>query len=454
MGKKVFPVAPLPKVLKEWLLQKAGKGNLMAVTKAGSRRDKKDLSVDELEMLLDISSIVNSNLDLDEILQSVHSYLPKLIPHKKSYIFFYQETTGKVTIQSNIGLSDRLVKFLTDNLANDFLFKQQLKTKKGWRSTDIYTVEEIKKSQHFHTVLRREGLLYGIGAPILFEDNFIGTIQVARPESRQDFSVRDLRMLELVANHIGIAVKNALTYEKGLKEKELIINVLEQKVKQAERLASLGRAAAIIAHEVKNPLTSMRLSLYSIEKKSSWKMDFNEDLEIIKEAMDRVSRTMEDLLHFSTDTKIMLKEVDINELLKEIVHEFTMQQKDTLIIETSLKKPIPPVLADSEKMREIFRNLISNAIAATTNGGTIRVTSNHSFDRVVVTVEDWGSGISPEIRQKIFEPFFTTKQSGTGLGLAIAKKNIEAHRGTIEVESEAWGTKFTVTIPVYTASAG
>lgn len=426
----------------------------MTRIKAGGQRYPKNIPVDELEMLLEISSIVNSNLDLDEILHSVHSYLPKLIRHKKSYIFFYQEKTGKVTIQSNIGLTDRLIKYLTENLANDFLFKQQLKTKKGWRSTDILTVEEIKEIQQNHPVLRREGMLYGIGVPILFEDNFIGTIQVTRPESGQDFSTRDLRMLELISNQIGIAVKNAITYEKGLKEKELIINVLEQKVKQAERLASLGRAAAIIAHEVKNPLTSMRLSLYSIEKKSSWRLDFNEDLKIMKEAMDRVSRTMEDLLHFSTDTKIMLKEVQINELLKEIIQEYTMQQKDNLIIETSLNKPVPLVLADSEKMKEVFRNLISNAIAATSNGGTIRVTSTHTFDRVTVTVEDWGSGISPEIRQKIFEPFFTTKQSGTGLGLAIAKKNIEAHRGTITVESEGWGTKFTVTIPVYTAVAG
>ncbi|HOV79986.1 MAG TPA: ATP-binding protein [Bacillota bacterium] len=427
----------------------------MAVNKTSRRDMKKDLSVDELQILMEISRIVNSNLDLDEMLQTVHSYLPKLIPHKKSCLFFYQETTGKVTIQSNIGLSDRLIKFLTENLASDFLFKQQLKTKTGWRSTDIYTVEEIKKTQFFQNFLRREGILYSMGAPILIEGNFIGTVQVSRPESRQDFSARDLKMLELVANQIGIAVKNALTYEKGLKEKDLIINILEQKVKQAERLASLGRAAAIIAHEVKNPLTSMRLSLYSIEKKSSWKMDFHDDLEIIKEAMDRVSRTMEDLLHFSTDTNLMIKEVDINELLREVVSEFKKQHKDNLIIETSLNKPIPSVLADSEKMKGVFRNLIANAISATSNGGAIRVTSDHSFDRVFVTVEDWGSGIPPEIRQKIFEPFFTTKQSGTGLGLAIAKKDIEAHKGSIEVESEiGWGTKFTVTIPVYNSAAG
>ncbi|NLI11622.1 sensor histidine kinase [Pelotomaculum propionicicum] len=423
----------------------------MSVARTGGKGEfNKDLSVDELEMLLDISSIVNSHLDLDEILQSVHSYLPRLIPHTKSGIFFYHETTGKVTIHSNIGFSDRLLKQFAENISSHFLFKKQLATKKGWRSTDIHPVEDIKKLPYFQSAMRREGILFGIGAPIILEGEFIGTIHVTRPESRGDFSIRDLRMLELVANQIGIAVKNALTYEKDLKEKDHIITVLEQKVKQAERLAALGRAAAIIAHEVKNPLTSIRLSLYSVEKKSSWKMDINEDLKIVKEAVDRVSRTMEDLLHFSSDTYLRFEEIDLNELLKDVVSEYRNQYGKGVIIETSLNKPVPAILADCEKLKEIFGNLLSNSIAATEDGGTVRVSTNHSFDQVFAVVEDWGSGISLEIQQKIFEPFFTTKQTGTGLGLAIAKKNIEAHRGTIKVESEpGWGTKFIVTLPVY-----
>lgn len=410
----------------------------------------KELTLDELEILLEINNIVTSNLDLDEILHSVHSYLPKLIVHTKSGIFFYQESTGKVTIQSNIGLSERLLRQFSENISTHFLFKKQLLTKKGWRSTDIHTVEEIKKLPYFQSALRRDGVLFGIGAPILLDDNFIGTIHVTRPESKGDFSIRDLRMLELICNQVSIAVKNSLTYEKDLREKEHIITMLEQKVKQAERLAALGRAAAIIAHEVKNPLTSIRVSLYSIEKKSSWKMDIGEDLKIVKEAVDRVSRTAEDLLHFSSDTYLRFEEVDLNEILKELVAEYRERNGKDFIIETSLNKPIPCTLVDVEKLKEIFGNLLSNALAATESGGTVRVSTNHLFDQVTVTVEDWGSGISSEIQQKIFEPFFTTKQSGTGLGLAIAKKNIEAHRGTIKVESgPGWGTKFIVTLPVY-----
>ena len=175
-------------------------------------------------------------------------------------------------------------------------------------------------------------------------------------------------MLELVAQQISIAVKNALTYEKGLKEKEHIITVLEQKVKQAERLAALGRAAAIIAHEVKNPLTSIRLSLYSIEKKASWKINFHEDLEIVKEAVERVSRTMEDLLHFSGESNLRLREVDINELLRNLVFDYKKQINHNIIIETSLNKLVPIILADAEKLKEAFNNLIANAIAATDSG--------------------------------------------------------------------------------------
>ncbi|TEB04980.1 Sensor protein ZraS [Pelotomaculum schinkii] len=416
---------------------------------SGREGFKSELGVDELDILLNISETVTSNLDLDEILHCVHAYLPKLIPHTKSGIFFYQEKTGRITLQSNIGLSERLAKLFTENTEQNFLFKKLFETKKSCRATDILTVEEIKKTLYFQSALRREGIgvLYGIGAPIILDGNFIGTIQLTRPESRRDFSLKDQRMLELVAHQVGIAVKNALTYEKGLKEKEHLITVLEQKVKQAERLAALGRAAAIIAHEIKNPLTSIRLSLYSVEKKAAWRMDFNEDLNIVKEAVERVSRTTEDLLHFSGNTTLLIKEIDINELLRDLVTEHKKHLSSQMIIETSLHKPTPLVLADHEKLKEAFSNLLSNAIAATESGGTVRVSTDPSFDRVVVTIEDWGDGISPEIQQKIFDPFFTTKQSGTGLGLAIAKKNIEAHRGVIEVESEpGWGTKFNITL--------
>ncbi|MDD4237454.1 MAG: ATP-binding protein [Desulfotomaculaceae bacterium] len=426
-----------------------GKTSHSAARVSGKGCIKGDLAVDELEILLRISDIVTSNLDLDEILHSVHAYLPKLIPHTKSGIFFYQENTERITLQSNIGFSERLVKLFTENTDQNFLFKKIFETKKSCRATDILTVEEIKRTLYFQSTLRREGIgvLYGTGAPILLDGNFIGTIQLTRPESRRDFNLKDQRMLELVAHQVGIAVKNALTYEKDLKEKDNLITVLEQKVKQAERLAALGRAAAIIAHEIKNPLTSIRLSLYSVEKKSAWRMDFNEDLNIVKEAVERVSRITEDLLHFSGETNLKIREIDINELLKNLVSEHKNHLSNHMIIETSLHKPTPLVLADPEKLKEAFSNLLANAIAATESGGTVRVSSNPSFDRVMVTIEDWGDGISPEIQQKIFDPFFTTKQSGTGLGLAIAKKNIEAHRGLIKVESEpGWGTKFSITL--------
>jgi two-component system sensor histidine kinase AtoS len=179
-------------------------------------------------------------------------------------------------------------------------------------------------------------------------------------------------------------------------------------------------------------------------------MDIGEDLNIVKEAVDRVSRTMEDLLHFSSDTYLRFEEVDLNEMLKELVVEYKERHGKDFIIETSLNKPVPCTLADTEKLKEIFGNLLLNALAATESGGTVRVSTNHLFDQVVVTVEDWGSGISLGIQQKIFEPFFTTKQSGTGLGLAIAKKNIEAHRGSITFQTEpGWGTKFMIILPVY-----
>ena len=136
--------------------------------------------------------------------------------------------------------------------------------------------------------------------------------------------------------------------------------------------------------------------------------------------------------------------------LRSLVLDYKKQVNNNVIIETSLNQLVPIILADADKLKEAFNNLIANAIAATDSGGTIRISTYPSFDRVVITIEDWGAGISPEIQQKIFEPFSPPNRAGQASGLAIAKKNIEAHPGFHPGgKSTGLGHQFTITLHVY-----
>lgn len=418
----------------------AGQGNL-----------EKAMSVDELEILLDISNLVISNIGLDDVVQSVHNHLPRLIPHIKSGIFFYPEKKVPMKTFSNLGFSENFLKLLSNKESSYFLFGQHPEKRRSWRLSDYTTGKAIKPLADSLFTFKSEGILYAAGASVILEGRIIGAILISRSEGYQDFHLKDLHMLELVANQIGFAVKNSLAQQKEIKEKEQLISIMEQKVKKSERMAALGHSAAIIAHEVKNPLTAIRLNLFSIEKKKAWKLDFDEDLKLIAEAVDRVSRTMEDLLRFSANPNLSLEDIDVNEILRNTILEYREQTQNSLIFETELEKQLPLITADYEKLKEAFGNLVSNAIAASNCSGSIRISSKYTFNnQIIVTVEDWGCGILSEIKHRIYEPFFTTKQSGTGLGLAIAKKNIEAHRGSIEVESESgWGTKFVITLPAH-----
>lgn len=411
---------------------------------------EKAISVDELDILLDISNLVISNIGLDDIIQSVHNHLPKLIPHMKSGIFFDPEKKGPIKSFSNLGFSENFIKLLSGKEPAYFLFGQHPEKRRSWSLSDYNA--GIDKNPLADSLLsfNSEGILYAAGAHVILEGRIIGAILITRSEGYRDFNLKDLHMLELVANQIGFAAKNSLAQQKEIKEKEQLISVMEQKVKKAERMAALGHSAAIIAHEVKNPLTAIRLNLFSIEKKKAWKLDFDEDLKLIAEAVDRVSRTMEDLLRFSANPKLSLEEIDVNDILRNTILEYKEQTQNSLIFETELEKQLPLITADYEKLKEALGNLVSNAIAASNCSGSIRTSTKHALNQVIITIEDWGCGIPAEIMHRIYEPFFTTKQSGTGLGLAIAKKSIEAHRGSIEVESEpGWGTKFTIILPAH-----
>ena len=231
---------------------------------------------------------------------------------------------------------------------------------------------------------------------------------------------------------------------------------LEMQLHQAEKGAVVGRLAAAIAHEIRNPLNYINLTLDHLrssfapadeQKKATFVQLTNQ----LKTEVARINRHITDFLKYSRPSKLELQDLDLRAEAEDALR-LVEARAEECGIETTIVQDgaLPPVMADRESLRSVFTNLVINAVEAIDgDGGSVSIKlSNASDNSVKIEITDSGCGISAQDISKVFEPYFSTKDTGTGLGLAIVKKAIDDHGGTISVASkEGSGTTFTIILP-------
>lgn len=230
------------------------------------------------------------------------------------------------------------------------------------------------------------------------------------------------------------------------------IKTLEEKLRQADRLAALGTLSAGLAHEIKNPLSAIKTFVQLLPQKVG-NPSFMEKFNItVPREVDRINHLVEDLLELTRKRVRSLVDLKVDSLIHQVIdlHGEELKRRQ-IVFQDHLNKTILPVHGDAETLYRAFSNLIINAIQAMPNGGTLSISSklDSSSSSLEITFRDTGIGMDETTAKNIFNPFFTTKDKGVGLGLALTRKIIEDHRGTIEVVSETGiGTTFTVLLPV------
>ncbi len=229
---------------------------------------------------------------------------------------------------------------------------------------------------------------------------------------------------------------------------------MERQLQRADRLASLGQISTGIAHEINNPLGVMLGYTQLLLRDQSPGSQAHDDLKTIEKHARHCKTIVEDLLKFARSTQTKKSSIDMNETVDQVIsllaHQFELDNI-TLIRESD--RNVPSLVADGEKLKQVFMNLLMNARQSITGKGQITVRTSHmaSEDQVSIEITDSGCGIPPEIIEKIFDPFFTTKPvgEGTGLGLSVSYGIVQDHNGRIEVSSSPErGTTFTVSLPV------
>jgi signal transduction histidine kinase len=231
---------------------------------------------------------------------------------------------------------------------------------------------------------------------------------------------------------------------------------LELKLQETEKSAVVGRLASAIAHEIRNPLNYINLTLDHLRAKfvpeeAAKKETFEKLTSQLKSEVGRINNQISDFLRYSKPTKLELKPIQISEIVSDSMRIIEGQAAEqTIDLPFSVEPNLPQVFGDSEVLRSVFNNLYINAIQSLeANSGKISTAIKKIDKSLQIEISDSGCGIPSENLAKIFEPYFSTKETGTGLGLAIVKKIVDDHSGTIEVESKLGeGTKFILNLPI------
>ncbi len=243
------------------------------------------------------------------------------------------------------------------------------------------------------------------------------------------------------------------SYNKLQSQADLIIEIEEQ-LRRADKLSTLGQLSASLAHELRNPLGAIRGAAEILKDDCSPGDRKYEFCEILVKESERLDNVVEGFLGMARRQPVETVDCDVADELRAVTLLLSAEAKQRGVRLELEADELPPVKGHPEKLRQAFMNIILNALQATPAGGTVTVAAalagagGNGSGAVVVSVADTGPGIEPDRQARIFEPFFTTRSGGTGLGLAITKKIIEGHGGSIDIESTPGsGTVFRMTFP-------
>ncbi|MEP7341611.1 MAG: ATP-binding protein, partial [Acidobacteriota bacterium] len=374
----------------------------------------------------------------------VERYLQKLFATE---VGLYRELVAQVGAESsNYGELDHFVEFAEKRLRNALelgevniipangaavVQTEACRIAEAGRLTEIEETPLLERLSALACyVLWREGRVVGLLT-------VGGNPQALTSEKRE--------VLIVLAGHLAVAIENCQLLEEKVK--------LERELAERERMASLGQMAATVAHEVKNPLSAIKSITQVMREDEAVSREYGRDLDLITGEVDRLSRSVSQLLSFSRPTAVAAAPARLSEIVATVL-ALTRAEAAQRVVKVTTDLQCDPRF-DGEKtaaLKEILLNLALNALQAIPLEGEVRIESSSNGDgHLELSVTDSGTGIAAEDREKVFEPFFTTKQRGTGLGLAIVARRVRELGGEIELANHplnALGTRFEVMLPV------
>lgn len=407
-------------------------------------------SSSSLAVLLDVARMLNSTVELESLFYLVINLAAKTLNAQRASLMLIDQQEEELWSLVGVGIRKKEIRTpLTEGIAGEVVAKGSSLIINNPYSTSSFN-RKIDQQTGFKTC----NLLC---SPIRKADGeIIGVIQVLN-KIGGNFDDQDVRLLEAFAANAGIAIENAMLHEEQetqyleLQEAYRRLRQAQEQIIHQEKLASIGQVSAGIAHEVKNQLFGFTL-LEIIREHYSDNEELKKYTDMVIAARDRIVTLIDGIRDYSKKKEFARERISLARLLREIVDfiklDRTLRNKR---ITCTLPDDQLLVSGNDDKLKQVFINLLRNAIQATDDQGHIDIVATRKDSQLRVEISDNGCGVPEEIKDQIFKPFFTTKgDEGTGLGLDICKEIIIAHDGTIEFDSlPGQGSSFSVNLPVF-----
>jgi signal transduction histidine kinase len=282
---------------------------------------------------------------------------------------------------------------------------------------------------------------FRLGYPLRREDEVQGLLAVDAASASLTPDARTI--LGLLADQVAIAIDDSRLLEENLR--------LERELAERERLAALGRMAATVAHEIKNPLSAIKSIAQVMREDENLRNEYERDLGLIVGETDRLSQSVTQLLSFARKESPAAQPLSVDELVRSVVDLFRASAKEQgIVLDLQVKVEAELAGKSVSALRDALSNLLLNALQATPHGGRVELIAAQSEGELVISVQDSGSGVPADLRERIWEPFFTTRQRGTGLGLAIVRKRVQEVGGTAVLDAgrNGGGALFQLRVPM------
>jgi signal transduction histidine kinase/putative methionine-R-sulfoxide reductase with GAF domain len=398
-------------------------------------------------------------LDVEEILRLALEGVIKNVGFDRARLYLVNEKRNVLECKMAVGIDEEKIKGITlpldpeESVVARSVFEKQ-----------PFIIPDASKDPRVNPILKEKFNIHSLVIiPLSAKEKTLGAIAADFVEPNKNITKEALDSLMAFAQQAGLAIHNAFMYqelktfsrqmEEKIQKTTTDLKKAEAQLIRSEKLAALGQLAAGIAHEIRNPLTSINILIHSLMENLPAKISYREDLKVIEEEILRINEIVDQFLRFARPAPPLFEKTDLLPIFEEIPQLLRPQIERGKITVKKEFESLPLITVDKEQIKQVILNLLMNAIQAMPDGGELSITGRFSKDGywMELAIQDSGLGIPPEDMDKLFNPFFSTKEGGMGLGLSIAHRIIDQHHGKIEVESQSGnGTLFTISLPVFT----
>jgi signal transduction histidine kinase len=420
----------------------------------------------ELEAVFEVTTLVNSEMVLSGLLDTISSKALRALGGDQSSLFLYDPQMGKLKCVSAWGPNSNLAKNSEMELG---------KSVAGWvmqHGKPLHLGEDLDESQFPNFIRKKKRIASSLCVPLMVKNKAKGVLNISLFDTRKKFSPTDLKLVSIFAENAAISIEKAELYEKLKKQTETLRHTIEElknaqdRLIQSEKLRALGNLASGMSHDFNNILAAIlgrtELLLRQVKEldvpepeKQNLRKSLRVTAQLASDGTETVDRIQKFARSLKTTSEKDFREFDVNAAVLEALERTRLRwKKDSeeedyrIEIQTELGELSHPSGSATE-IKEVLANIIDNAIDTLADGGKIKITTGMRGNNVEIRINDNGPGMIDEIKSRVFEPFFTTKKDkGDGLGLSVAYGIISRHNGQINLESQPGeGTTFTIFLP-------